>query len=349
MVWVDERGEENQGHLLAARDALSGAVIDRTPIEISPVAYRWASPSVVFTGATYLVAWHEPLPLPTAVARTVGRDGALGARISLGTGGVSGAVATASATVVVRNDVKGASLYRFSPAGELLDTVPIVVNDTFVGSVVTNGTDFFTVWSVGTDYWQFPSPDLLDVLGRRIAASGAADASPLPIATGPSNQIPRAVASDGRDYLVLYDVINYVGGSASEALAAKRVLREGQLDGATATDTGTVIVSGTAPNLVAMAADTNGFWVAWLDERPPVRTLKLVHTDIHGNPGEAAILDTFGRDTAPSWISLAQPPNAPLQIAYARRVTNDPFPQTSRVFVRLFGEIPELRSRPVRH
>jgi len=202
---------------------------------------------------------------------------------------------------------------------------------------------------VGSDYWQFPSPDLVDVFGRRVAASGAADASPLPIATGPSNQIPIAVASDGRDYLVLYDVINYATWPTSRAIAAKRVLREGQLDGATATDTGTVIASGTAPTLVAIAADTTGFWVAWLEEKLSPATLKLVHTDVRGNPGEAAILDTFDRDTRPTWISLAQPPNAPLQIAYARRVTNGPFPQTSRVFVRLFGEIPEMRSRPVRH
>ena len=70
----------------------------------------------------------------------------------------------ASATLVVRTGSKGAVGFRFSPAGELLDTVPIAINDAYGGLVATNGTDFFVVWAVGSDYWQFPAPDMYDVV-----------------------------------------------------------------------------------------------------------------------------------------------------------------------------------------
>src|SRR5205807_1208711 len=59
VVWVDERGESERGRLLGARMAMSGAPIDRTPVEIAP-AVSLQSAAVVFTGTRYLVVWQEP-------------------------------------------------------------------------------------------------------------------------------------------------------------------------------------------------------------------------------------------------------------------------------------------------
>ena len=156
------------------------------------------------------------------VARALGRDGSLGARISLGKGSAIAAASSSTTTLVVFNGEKGITGYRFSAAGERLDTTPIIIGDGYNARVASNGTDFFVAWNVGSNYWQFPSPDRLDVLGKRVTASGATDASPLPIATGGSDQILLAVASDGRDYIVVHDLTRF-------AVAAKHVLREGQL------------------------------------------------------------------------------------------------------------------------
>ncbi len=334
VVWIDERGEGNFGRLLAARVSLTGAVIDRKPIEIGPATLTWVPATVVFTGATYLVVWHEPVPVATIVARTVGRDGSLGPRISLGAGASASVAVASSTTLVVAGTSEGAFGYRFNPAGELLDATPILIAASY-GVVATNGTDFLVIWSVGSDYWQFPSPDMIDIVGKRVMASGAVDASPIPIATGRKNQLFRAVASDGRDYLVVYDLLDY----DSRALAAKRVLREGQLDGVTATDDGTIITSGTAPSVVAVAGDVTGFWVAWTES-----SMKLAHTDGRGTPGEIVLVDG-----QPNGIALAQPAHGLLQLVYTRRVTDGPFPMTSRAFVRFFGEMAGGRGRAARH
>lgn len=348
VVWVDERGEYEQGRLLAARIALSGANIDRTPFEIAPSASMWVSPVVVFTGTTYLVVWEEPVTRDgprLIVARPVGRDGSVGARVPLSKGWGAAAAASSSATLLAFNGDEGLIGYRFSPAGELLDIVPLAIGNGYAPKVGSNGTDFFVAWNVGSDYWQFPSPDALDVLGKRVTASGAVDASPLSIATGGSDQVLKAVASDGRDYIVVYDVVSFV--PSLQALAVRRVLREGQLDGATAKDDGTIIAAGVAPSTIALTADATGFWAGWVEQSFPVTSLKLARTDGRGNPGEIVNL-TFDSGMLPA-ISLAQPPHAPLQIVYARRVTDGPYPMTSRAFLRLFGEIPEGRLRAVGH
>ncbi len=49
--------------------------------------------------------------------------------------------------------------------------------------------------------------------------------------TGPADQILSDVVINGRDYLVAYQLI----GIQHPVIAAKRVLREGELGGATAT------------------------------------------------------------------------------------------------------------------
>jgi len=197
---------------------------------------------------------------------------------------------------------------------------------------------------VGSDYWQFPSPDYVDVVGARVTAAGAIDAAPLPIATGPPDQVLVAIGSDRRDYLVVYRLSKMDG---TRVLAAKRMLREGQLDGAVPSDDGTIIASVDYPTSVAVAY-VGGYWIGWTHDDGGTDSILLAHIDTQGKPEQAITLASNPTLLPSASISLAEAPGQALQIAYSRRVTEGVYASTSRVFVRLAGDFAS-RSRAVRH
>jgi hypothetical protein len=207
--------------------------------------------------------------------------------------------------------------------------------------VTSNGSDFFVAWSVGSDYWQWPSPDKIDVYGKRVLATGVADAAALSIATGPADQILSDVASNGRDYLVAYQLI----GISPQLFAAKRVLREGQLAGVTATDDGTIMLRPYSPySSVSLAGNgAGGYWLAY----PQSATSSAIQQfDQDGAP-----LPDPQSMAAALWssVALATAPDGALRVVYARRVTDGAFAGTSLVFVRSAGDAGPSRSRAVKH
>lgn len=354
-VWIEVSGDPDNGRLVGARISGNGTPIDLTPFEIAPTVpiLGASSPTVLFTGTVYLVAWVDGAYDSATLVKVgrVGRDGSLGAPVSLGRGDAVSAATNGTTTLVVAGSAFGPALagYRFDEIGNSIDKTPIIIStDGSKPLVASNGTDFFVAWNEGDDFYFDPifppPPNAFDVFGARVSASGAVDAAPLPIAIGPSDQILTGLASDGRDYLVAYSVNDY----RQTFLAAKHILREGILDGATATDDGTIMarditIAGTTsigPGGV-LSGDASGYWTAFTQAGGTV----IMRTDVRGVP--RFNLAPFG--TASS-LALAQIPGGPVWITYARRVDEGTFAGTSQIFVRSAAEVPSVpRSHAARH
>ncbi|MEA2164630.1 MAG: hypothetical protein QOK37_2757 [Thermoanaerobaculia bacterium] len=343
-IWISNEGTGAPFRLLGARLDASGALIDRTPFEIAPSVAN-DPPSVVFTGKVYLVAWTEVGASANVVVRSVGRDAALGPRVTLGAGGGTAAASNGTLTLVVFRNAGGTGIagHRFDALGQEIDTSPLVIA---AGGeyqppplkVASNGNDFLVAWNKGNDYWQWGAPDMIDVYSKRVSATGVVDAVALSIATGPADQILSDVASNGRDYLVAYQLLT---STSNSVIAAKRVLREGQLAGATATDAGTIMTPYSSYSGVSLSENgAGGYWLAY---QQSAANSVIQQFDQDGAPLP------FTQSTLPLWFSvaLATAPNGTLRIAYDRWVTGGAFPGTSLVFVRS-SETGPLRFRAVR-
>ncbi|HEX9160373.1 MAG TPA: hypothetical protein VF980_01600 [Thermoanaerobaculia bacterium] len=339
VVWVDERGSEQASGILAARIASDGTVVDRSPLVLAS-SVAAAAPLVTFNGTSYLAVWQEASY--EVVARTVARDGTVGPRVVVGSGWGVGLASNQSESLVVLTSGSGVVAFRLDARGQPIDTAPLAIGSGDMPKVATNGTDFLVAWDTGSDWWQFPSPNMVDVLGARVSAAGSVDASPIGVANGAGDEILAAIASDGRDYLVVYTYrdVNH----ETPVLAAKRVLREGELDGATSTDIGTIVATGVNAGSVGIAHGDTGFWMSWLSVFPG-SLLQLTRTDARGKPADAITLAPGDTVTGPS---LAQAPGRLLEIAYARRITDGPFAGTSRVLLRVAGDLAS-HDRAVRH
>jgi hypothetical protein len=332
VIWIEDG--YSSGQLLGMRTDAAGAFVDRAPFEI---ATGVSQATAVFAGGVYIVAWQEGDGSAHVVARSVGSNASLGPRVELGAGwGVAAASNGSTALVVFAGT--GLFGYRFDASGRQIDTTPLVIGDGgYLPQAASNGTDFFVAWDTGSDYWQFPSPNQVDVFGARVTAGGAVDAAPLPIATGPDDQRLAAIASDGRDYLVAYELSQY----APTAIATRVVLREGQLGGATATDQG-IIIASDAAYAVSLSGDASGYWSAYLQLNGTGNLLRL---DNRGNRALAAV--PVG--AALSSVALGRLPGGAARLLYARAIADGEFAGTSMIFLRFIGEDVAGRSRAARH
>jgi hypothetical protein len=338
IVWIEDGNAT--GRLLGMRTDATGALIDVVPFEIATGLSHNTPPAVVFTGDRYFVAW-EQADYSSVSTRTVGRDGSLGLPISLGPGWGVAAASNGSETLVVFTE-RGAATdlvgYRFDASGKQIDTSPLVISDGFLPRVASNGTDFFVAWNEGSDYtYLFTPPNLVDVLGARVSAAGAVDAAPLPIATGPRDQRLFAVASDGRDYLIAYQLDQY----QSAVIATKRVLREGQLDGTTAAGDGTIIAHG-EPYGISLSGDATGYWSAYWQSNG---TGNVLHLDKRGDPTSPAVRVGAALSSA----ALGRLPRGAVRILYARAIDYGEFTGTSMIFFRFVADDLGLRWRAARH
>jgi hypothetical protein len=332
VIWIEDGYAGRQ--LLARRTDVTGAFIDSGPFEI---AVGVSQATLVFTGDVYLVAWQESGSLVVA-ARSVGRDASLGPRMELGNGWQPAAASNGStALVVFSSGTQHVFGYRFDAAGRPIDTAPLALGDGYAALVASNGTGFFVAWDTGSDYWQFPSPDMVDVFGKLVSATGAVDAAPLPIATGSADQRLVALASDGRDYLVVYGLGQY----SPATLATKVVLREGQLDGTTATDEGGIIARDPGYG-TSLSGDASGYWIAYLRGNGTASILRLDQRGTAASPATTL--------AAPlSSVALARLPGGAVRVLYARAIDDGEFIGTSSAFFRSIGDDVIPRSRAARH
>ncbi|MEA2342410.1 MAG: hypothetical protein QOF63_579 [Thermoanaerobaculia bacterium] len=333
IIWIEDG--YSGGHLLGMRTDAAGAFVDRAPFEI---ATGVSQATAVFAGGVYIVAWQEGGDSPTVVARSVGVDGSLGLRIALGAGWSVAAASNGSTALVVFAGT-GLAGYRFDAFGRQIDTTPLVIGaGGEFPQVASNGTDFFVAWNRG-DY-RGDLPPGFDIFGARVTAGGAVDAEPLPIATAPAEERLEAIASDGRDYLIAYEWNQLTYGTPTK-IETKVVLREGQLDGATATDQGTIIASD-ATYAVSLSGDATGYWSAYVQLNGTGNLLRL---DKRGNRVLAAVPVA----TELSSVALGRLPGGAVRMLYARAVADGEFTGTSMLFSRFIGEDLAGRSRAARH
>jgi hypothetical protein len=346
VAWLEHTMDDNRGRLLATRLAADGSALDAEPIDIADALVDVNRIEAAFIGSGFFVVWSQA---DTVYGRMIDGSGKKSAILSFGSGTWPSIAANGSVALVVFQRAADIVGIRVSPRGDMIDTTPLVVGAQRYGyspDVAANVTDFLVVWTEGSDYWQFPSPNLRDVVGARVTGAGSVDASPIAIATGPQDQSGAVVASDGRDYLVVYLLGNPAGsglGGPSPSLAAKRVLREGQLDQVTASDDGAIVASNaSAPAIVFVQ---NDYAVAWQSESPPGgrSTISLAHVDQQGRrTGDGQIVAQS--DVGPLGPALATAAHQLLDIAYYRLATEPQYASSMRVFVRVAGQPPRVRA-----
>lgn len=261
-LWTEQLVDGSHARLIAARIGPDGNI--GAPMTLSEDAATFAQPQIVFTGSAYLAVWVTETTVSELKidGRLIERDGTAGPLLHFGTGRMPVVASSGAVTLLAFASGVDVAAIRLSDRGVSIDATPLIVaaqRSPSQLSVASNGTDFLVVWSEGSDYWQRPSQNLLEVYGARVMSNGSVDAAPIAIATGGTNQFSPAVASDGRDYIVVYQL----GGSymfrTDGQIAMKRVLREGQIAGLAAVD-GTVLGNGSVPRI---AHHANGYFVAF--------------------------------------------------------------------------------------
>lgn len=330
VAWLDLT-KTVSGNLLALRVDAHGRMLEREPITIA-ADVTMQRPVVVFTGNVWIVAWEVRSADGTSTRSFMRRISASGglldaAPVLLSAGG--GITAASNGTITLLT--VGTKVLRLSSAGELLGTTTL---PDFVGysqSLGSNGNEFLLAWNEGSDWWQFPSPNLLDIRAIRLDASGAPmDAVPIDIAMSESNEVAPVVTSNGTDFLVLY------GDQFEErTVRAKRVLRTGVLADHTATQKGSLVGEGEGEFAAAPLDD--GYFALFNRRLDPWKTvIETVSLDVRGAATEAPTqLASSDRWPATSVATGA----ATGWIAYTRTVPDPVFANIERVFIRtLNGE-----------
>jgi hypothetical protein len=237
-VWFQQRSFET-ADVMAARLDLSGRVTGAAPALLASNVSMDAL-TVVWLGQVYLVVWTQSAGTTesTVVGKRVSADGVVldDQPISLGSGRGGVPVSNGTTSFVAFTTSSGIVLRRVSESGALLDASPVFVTSHIGYNLAagSNGAEFVIAWTEGSGGWQFFPPSLRDLYSVRLsAAAQPIDAAPIAIADSERDESGASVASDGRDFLIVYN--------DGTDVAAKRLLREGSLAGATSKDEGIVI------------------------------------------------------------------------------------------------------------
>lgn len=275
-------GRGDRGHIRAARLGPDGTPVDAFGFELSDGQYADRAPSVAWNNGVYLVVWDQEMPewtMPCCFPDLV-KD-VYGARVSpdgtvLDPGGfpiaeVAGShqqspdvVALGDGFVVVwqdrRADNPGIRGTRVSAGGAVVDPAGIDVStgalDRTEPAVAANGDAALVVW---TDA-RAGNPD---VRGARVAADGAViDPSSFAITTGTAEERRAAVASNGTDFLVGWEL----HGTGRPEIHASRVSAD-----ATVLDPGGMLVAEDATEAISptIASAGSSYLVAWTDVELP--------------------------------------------------------------------------------
>lgn len=205
-----------QNDVFAARVSGAGSLLDDPALHLTPQANSQRAPAVAWNGDTYLAVWEDYRPRPEDPFGPV--------RHYFG---------------------------RVSPTGEILDGGGTALSrPTGRGPVVaaSNGDGFLLAWTVGAG-----------IAGVRVDAGGRlVDPEPFTIPPGPGGVAAGhlAVASDGSDYLAVWNHNNVSEGYRSEVVGARIP--------AAGTPGGTVVpVSGGDGWAPALAWNGESYLVAW--------------------------------------------------------------------------------------
>ncbi|HYO76067.1 MAG TPA: hypothetical protein VE010_06350, partial [Thermoanaerobaculia bacterium] len=307
-------------------------------------------PAVVWTGTMYLVFWIEAdeNPFKTGILmQRVSRDGvALAAPAHLGYAFNIAAAASSAQVALVFSTFGRVGAIRLTSDGQPIDTQPLLVTTSDASNpvVASNGTDFLIAWLEGFE-GEFPSPDRTDIHAARLGASGTVEPS-FAIAIGPNNQRSAAIASDGRDYVIVYAEAEPSSGGA---VVSKKVLREGALAGTTADAPGQLIATrAEEPLQPAIAALPNGYVVAWEESTgTSYAELRLTTIDRSGAPTRDAVL-IAGNESLGMTPALTMTRSGTGSLFYSQLETDAAYGTSMRLLMSKVGEAPQKR-RSARH
>jgi hypothetical protein len=333
------------GRLRVAAAHASAGVVDSPTIDLTDSAHA-TRPSVVFTGTMYLVTWIELVwdeLVPYVMMQRIDTNGAaIDAEPLVLSRGFSAAMAWNGTHVLVAwGSLNGVWAARLTRDGAPFDAQAIQLTPhTLMLDLVaaSNGSDYLVAWPEGSD-GHYPAPDRLDLHAARVDAAGTSSGT-IAIATGASNQSFPAVASDGRDFLVAY--------LEDDRLVTKKVLREGTLDGTSAADAGRAIDTAGLPATPTIAANGNGYALAWEsvvnEERSDVY---IAGVDRSGVVNDAATIVATS-DLGGMWPIIATAGSTRGDVAYAILENDALYGGSMRLFLRRLGQ-GHARGRAARH
>ncbi|NVJ05924.1 hypothetical protein HUW63_11855 [Myxococcus sp. AM001] len=276
VVWTDFRNGPSNPDVFGARVTLDGAVLDPSGLAISTAAQRQEAESVASNGNGFLVAWQHTVAtnVTDIHAATVGSNGTVGNSFALeGAASASDQELQPSlasdgtryfAAWHVRSTrhilVSGA---RVDASGAMMDSAQVLsvdVSRELVPAVAHASGTYLVVWQD-----ERAGAQVADILGARVRASDGVvlDASPLLIATASSLEELPSVASDGHQFLVVFQR-RTDGVSGSSDILGVRVGADGVMFDATPIPISTAAADQTTPSV---GFSSGYFLVAWTDAR----------------------------------------------------------------------------------
>jgi len=294
VVWQDRRSGTSYD-IYGTRVTSAGAVLDSTGIAISTAMYGQYCPVLAFDGENFLVVWEDERSGSDIYGARVTSAGAVLDTAGIAISAVSGnqspepAIAFGGENfLVVWRDARSSSsdIYgvRVTPGGDVLDTAGIAVS-TATGTqsdpaVASDGGGCLVVWE---DYRD--NPDTCNIYGARVTPAGVVlDPAGIPVSTAACFQQEPAIASNGEDFLVVWE-------------DGRSDVWESDVYGARVTPAGVVLdptgitLSDAAlfQSRPALAFDGENFFVAWQDNRS-----SYPHTYGTRVTPAGAVLDTAG-------------------------------------------------------
>lgn len=270
VAWMDSRGITNDAY--GSRVTAAGSVLDPSGLVVSAATGHQQYPTVASDGTDYLVTWTD-----LRANRDIYAGRVTSAGVSLDGGGIpvythwtqqqSPVVASdGTGYLAVWQDNRGGTIpdiygARISAAGVLLDTdgfaVSLDENAQREAAVASNGDGYLVVWEDGR------SGRFEDIYGVRLNAAGdVVDPAGLAISTAANRQGAPAVASDGTDYLVVWEDFR---DANSDQIYGARVTSEGvqETEGIPIA----VAVDSSSQSDPAVASNGSNYFVAWIDTR----------------------------------------------------------------------------------
>ncbi len=319
-VWADNR-RGTEWDVFGSRLSPSGAVLDPSGIPIAIGVNRLDS-AVAFDGTNYVVVWSFVGP---------GTEGIAAVRVS-----PAGTVLDPTAMTITAAGASAPSIACGAPGcllvwtgigiygarvtdSGLLDPVGFPISSGGSPSVCFDGANFLVAWQE-----QDPSSGWSDVLGARIAWSGAVlDSPPIAISVAPYDQRSPTIAYDGTNYLVAWE--DRRTWTSSDIYAARLTTAAVLLDPAG------IVVSNAASDQItpAVAFDGTNFTVTWQDRvrwglygarcTPAGTVLDPTGFEISGGSGLTPAVAFDGANYLVAWHDVvAWPPRADI---YAARLS----------------------------
>ncbi len=264
VVWRDSRAGFDE--IYGARVATDGSVLDSTGIPISRGPYEPEDPKVSFDGTNYLVVWHDWRAGVGVYAVRVSTQGSV---IDTSVINVSPASHGGWSVAVSFNGTdylvawKGGGPYnvcgvRVGVEGTVLDSLPtnfaMSACDQMASAVAFAGTNYLVVWHELRDRGY-------DIYGARVAPDGRVpDSRGIPICTLAADQEHPAVASDGDNFLVVWQDSRVESYGRPHTIYGARVAQDG-----TVLDPSSIMISTASAyqEFPSVAFDGTHYLVVW--------------------------------------------------------------------------------------